>query len=118
PAYLKNGVADRRLICGFAAACLVFVGLTYRLETRAVGRLRRVAVPFLLRAAVLLLAWFVLLPQLRLAFDREGWPDVAILLDTSASMATVDDLTDPEVRAKADELKKAAGLAEADRLRL
>lgn len=118
PAYLRNALDDRRLVWGLAAAALVVVGLTYRLETRAVGRFRRIAVPLLIRAGVLLLAFFVLLPQARLAFDREGWPDVAILLDTSASMATKDDLNDPDVRRKADELKKVEGLAEADRLRL
>ncbi len=118
PAYLKSALDDRRLVWGLAAVALLIVGLSYRYETRAVGRFRRILVPFLLRVGVLLLAFFVLLPQVRLAFDREGWPDVAILLDTSASMATKDELNDPEVRKKADELKKVEGLAEADRLRL
>jgi hypothetical protein len=118
PAYLRNSLDDRRLVWGLAAAALILVGLTYRFETRATGAFRRVLVPFLLRVGVLLLAFFVLLPQVRLAFDREGWPDVVILLDTSASMATKDELSDPEVRKKADELKRVAGLAEMDRLRL
>lgn len=118
PAFLKNALNDRRLVWGLAVAALLVVVFSYRYETRAVGRFRRIVVPLFLRIGVLLLAFFVLLPQLRLAFDREGFPDVAILLDTSASMATKDELNDPEVRRKADELKKAAGLTEAGRLRL
>src|SRR6185503_12131338 len=56
--------------------------------------------------------------QLKLAFDREGWPEVVILLDTSASMGTREDFKDPAVLAKAKELAGAAGLSEVNRLRL
>ena len=118
PAYLSNYRADRRLLAGVAAAAVLFIGFLYVLERRAAGRLSRVVVPMLLRLAAILYLLFVLVPQLRLAFDREGWPDVAVLLDTSASMATVDDLQESAVRAKAEELKKVEGLTQADRLRL
>jgi hypothetical protein len=118
PALLKNARADGRLVGALAVGAMLFVGGLYLLERRAAGRVSRVAVPLLLRAAAVLFLLFILLPQLRLAFDREGWPDVAVLLDTSASMATVDELQDPGVRAKASELMRVDGLSEADRLRL
>ncbi|MFO0849977.1 MAG: VWA domain-containing protein [Gemmataceae bacterium] len=117
-ALLPGRVADRRLLLGLGVAGLVLVLALYRWERRAAGRFRTVAVPFALRAAALLFALFVLLPQLRLAFDREGWPDIAVLLDTSASMATVDDLQDPRVKAKADELTRVGKLTAAERLKL
>ena len=56
-------------------------------------------VPAALRMGAFLLLLFVLLGQLQWAFDREGWPEVVIILDTSGSMGTVDDLKDPAVRA-------------------
>ena len=65
---------------------------------------RRLLVPGLLRIAAILLAFFVLLPQLRLAFDREGWPEIVILIDTSDSMGTEDDLKDPTIRDRAEQL--------------
>jgi hypothetical protein len=43
-------------------------------------------------------------------FDQEGWPDVVILLDTSGSMGTEDEIADPAARAKAEELARLAGL--------
>jgi hypothetical protein len=118
PAFLSTFRADQELLAGVAAAGLLFAGGLYLLERRAAGRLARVALPWLLRGAAVALVALMLLPQLRIAFDREGWPDVAVLLDTSASMATVDDLQDPGVTAKAAELARVENLSEADRLRL
>ncbi len=118
PAFLRSARADARLGAGLFAVGTILTLLLYRLERRAAGGLRRVILPALLRLAALAVACFVMLPQLRLAVDREGWPDVAILLDASASMATVDDLQDPAVRAKAEQLAGAAGLSSADRLAL
>ncbi len=117
-AFFKNAVTDRRVVGTLAFGCLVLTLGVYRLERRAAGGFGRLVVPALLRCAVFLLALFVLLPQLRLAFDREGWPEVVILLDTSASMAKVDEMRDPAVRAKAEELAGTTDLSEANRLRL
>ena len=117
-AYLDDWLADRWLLAGIAVAGGLFVLAIYRLERHAAGGFRQVLVPFMLRVAVIVLVAFVFLPQLRLAFDREGWPDVAVVLDVSASMGTVDDLQDPDVRAKADELARVLNTSEANRLRL
>jgi Mg-chelatase subunit ChlD len=117
-AYLSSFAQDRWVIAGLVAVAAAAVAALYWAERVVAGRWGRVLVPAALRVAAVLLVGFVLLPQLRLAFDRESWPDVAVLLDTSASMATEDDLRDPAVRAKADELTRVAGVPAADRLRL
>jgi hypothetical protein len=116
--YAASFRTDRWVLTALAVAAVAVAILAYRAERKGVPVGRRLVLPFALRAAAFLFVIWVVLPQLRLAFDREGWPDVAVLLDTSGSMATVDDLRDPEVRRKAEELKKAGGLAEADRLTL
>lgn len=110
-------VTDSRLLIGLVGLVgVVIVGL-YFLERRAAGKFGRLLLPLGLRLAAVLLIGFLLLPQWRLGFDREGWPDVAVILDTSASMSTADDLRDPAIRAKADELAGVVG-GVADRLAL
>ena len=117
-AFVRNGLSDRRILLGLAVAAAALVGVVYRLEARVAGGLVRAVLPAATRLAIFFLALFVLLPQVRLAFDREGWPEVVILIDTSASMGTVDNLKDSAVRAKAEQLAKAANLPEAHRLKL
>jgi hypothetical protein len=118
PAYLKTLLLERRLLIGLCLLAGAGLFALYRLERRAAGRLSRLLVPFALRFAAVALLLFILLPQLRLAFDREGWPDIVILLDTSASMSTIDDFQDAEVKKKAQELARLENLTEVDRLRL
>jgi hypothetical protein len=117
-AFVRNALVDRRIVLAIAAIGVALTFFVYRMERRAVSGFRRLIVPALLRLAVLLLTLFLLLPQLRLSFDREGWPEVVILIDTSASMSTVDNFKDPAVRAKAEELLGAVGLPPAQRLKL
>lgn len=117
-AFVRNALLDRRIVLSLAALALIATVVIYRFERRAVFASSRLFLPALLRLSAVLLALFVLLPQLRLAFDREGWPEIAILLDTSASMGTIDYLKDPAVRAKAEELAGAEGLPHVQRLRL
>ncbi len=117
-AFFKNAATDRRAVAALGLACVVFTFGVYWTERRAAGGFWRLAVPALLRSLTFLLALFVLLAQLRLAFDREGLPEVVILLDTSASMAKVDVMRDPAVRAKAEELAGTTDLSQANRLRL
>jgi hypothetical protein len=118
--FVRDAITDRRLQVALAAAAVVLTVVLYRLDRRAVGPWRRLVAPAALRVGAFLLLLFVLLGQLQWAFDREGWPEVVIILDTSGSQGTIDDLKDPAVRAKADELCRAAGVkpTEATRLRL
>ncbi len=46
----------------------------------------------------------VLLPQLQLRFDRQGWPDVVVLIDDSRSMGEPDSFQDEKVRECAKKL--------------
>ena len=117
-AFFRNVVTDRRVVLALGLVCVVLTITVYWMERKAAGGYNRLVAPTLLRVSVFLLALFVLLGQLRLAFDREGLPEVVILLDTSASMAKVDDFRDPAVRAKAEELAGATNLSELNRLRL
>jgi Mg-chelatase subunit ChlD len=117
-AFVRNWLTDRRIIFTLAGLAVVLTVAVYRLERRAVGGIRRVVLPAALRIAIFLLVFFVLLAQMQLAFDREGWPEVVILVDTSASMSTTDDIKDPAVRAKAAELLRGANLSAAHRLKL
>ena len=115
-AYLHSFRHDRRLIAGLMLLAIATIATFYWLERRTSGKLRRVVLPALLRIAAVLLLGFILLPQLRLAFQRDRWPDVVILIDTSASMSRIDPYEDPAVRAKAAELTLAADVPEAHRL--
>lgn len=88
PVFTADANADRWLVALAGAAAVVAAVAVYRRELPAE---RHTAVtagpPAGLRLAVLLLALLVLLPQLQLVFEREGWPDVAVLIDDSQSMA-------------------------------
>lgn len=118
PPFFRNAVTDRRVVAALWLACLALTVSVYCLESRAIGGFRRVFVPILLRCATFSLALWVILPQKQLQFDREGLPEVVILLDTSASMDKKDDFKDPAVRAKAEELAGKTNLSETNRLRL
>ncbi len=109
---------DWLLAGGIALGCSAIALGTYWRERTAAAGLSRILLPTALRTGTFLLASFVLLSQWQLAFKREGWPEVVILLDTSASMATVDDLRDPVVRAKAEQLAASVNLPQAHRLKL
>jgi Aerotolerance regulator N-terminal/von Willebrand factor type A domain len=104
---------DNWLATVLLATTGLWVGIIYRRErpaTNARGAVPRWRSPLLrlggLRIGLLILAIIVLLPQLKLAFEREGWPDVAIVIDDSRSMSIVDTFRDPAVREKAAELKQ------------
>ncbi|HEY8504383.1 MAG TPA: VWA domain-containing protein, partial [Gemmataceae bacterium] len=118
--------ADAWILAALAAAAAALVVLVYRQEARAVrpgaprGRLlaHPLVPPAALRLGLVLLLLFVLLPQLRLQFEREGWPAVVLIFDDSRSMGKADDFTDPRVREKAEELAAWTGLSRPDRLSL
>ena len=109
---------DWLIASAIALGCIGIAIGTYLRERSAAGGFRRILLPVSLRTGTFLLALFVLLSQWQLAFKREGWPEVVIILDTSASMATVDELRDPALRAKAEQLAAAVDLPHAHRLKL
>src|SRR5262249_19762194 len=107
--YLWNTAADPWLGALAAAALSALVIGVYRRE----GKTATAAYKLLLsglRIGFVLLALAVLLPQVRLWFERQGWPDVAVLIDDSRSMSTSDNYQDPALRDAADHLGQLAGL--------
>lgn len=104
---------DRWLVAGGLLLAGLFVWRVYRRERpgpSAAGPLGRWRSPLgrlgTLRLGLVALTLVVLLPQVRLAFEREGWPDVVVVIDDSRSMSVVDTFRDPTVRTRAEELKQ------------
>ncbi len=120
--YLWDGHSDPWLAGLIAVAAAVGVWLIYSREGRrpAAGRGETLArlVRAGLRMGLLLLLLAVLLPQLKFWFERQGWPDVVLLIDDSLSMGTVDRYRDPHIQAVADRLAEHDGLTESERLSL
>ncbi|HZU34258.1 MAG TPA: VWA domain-containing protein, partial [Gemmataceae bacterium] len=115
--YLMDGLTDPWLAGALAIGAAILVVLIYLRE----GRTTRPTFKLLLaglRFCLVLVVLAVLLPQLRLWFERQGWPDVAIVFDDSQSMSTVDTYRDEAVQKRVAELQRLAGLPTADRLRL
>ncbi len=118
--FLTGRPATDRWLAGTAGAAAIALAVwLYRRELAQPRRGLSVALPLVgLRSALVLLTLGLLLPQVRLLFEREGWPDLVLLIDDSQSMGTADDYQDPRVKAKAEELARAAGLTTAQRLQL
>ncbi len=105
---------DRWLVGGTIAFAVVYIASIYRRERIGSGESARPRRFFRhpltglasLRLGIVLLTLTVLLPQIQLAFERKGWPDIVIVFDDSRSMSIVDSFHDPLIREKADKLKK------------
>jgi hypothetical protein len=117
--YLTGDAANDLWLAGtIGVAAAAAAWWLYR---RELGRRRSlpVTIPLVgLRVALIALTLGLLLPQVRLLFEREGWPDLVLLIDDSQSMSHVDDFRDADVKAKADELTSLAGRTERHRLAL
>src|SRR5207244_6635933 len=92
-----------------------FVVAVYLREGRTAGRLYKLLLAGL-RIFLILLTLTVLLPQVKLWFEREGWPDIAILVDDSRSMSTADHYQDAALRQIVQQLGKEGGSVSLDRL--
>ncbi len=114
--FLWDADVDRWLIALIALMGTALVFLIYRQEARTANRILR-TVMVGLRVAILLLM-LVIAGQPKLWFERQGWPDVVILIDDSLSMSTVDRYQDDRVRAAAEALARDADLTQQDRLSL
>ncbi|MFO0881149.1 MAG: VWA domain-containing protein [Gemmataceae bacterium] len=112
--YFWDGKADPWLVSVLAVGSVVAVGLIYAQEGSAVRAGTR-ALLVGLRGGILLLLLVVFLPQLKLHFERQGWPDLVILIDDSHSMSTLDVYRDEKVKSAADALAKNAPLTDAEK---
>jgi uncharacterized membrane protein len=100
PVFTGDPTADRWLVGTVAVLALAAAGFIYWHELRRTSRLA--GGPLVgLRWGLVLLALFVLLPQLRIIFEREGWPDLVVLIDDSQSMSVIDESADAVVKAPA-----------------
>ncbi|HVS36477.1 MAG TPA: VWA domain-containing protein, partial [Gemmataceae bacterium] len=102
------------IVLGLGTALVLAI---YFREGRRVGVGHRLLMAGL-RLGLLLLLILVILPQLRVWYERQAAPDLVLILDDSKSMSTVDKYRDPKIQAAADALAKRADVPEADRLRL
>lgn len=115
--FLIDAASDPWLAGLIAVAAVVLITFIYRHEGRTAGGFYRLVLAGM-RIGMVLLALGVFLPQLRLWFERQGWPDVAIIIDDSRSMSHIDSYQDPKVREAAEQLAGAQGLTSVQRLQL
>lgn len=115
--YFWDSKADPWIVGAFALLATGGVGLIYRQEGRDVrNRFRALLVA--LRLGLLMLLLVVFLPQLKLFFERQGWPDVVLIIDESQSMSAYDVYRDKETRDVVDGLAKKAELTDAEKIEL
>lgn len=101
--YLSGNTATDRWLVG--AIGTLTVALAIGLYRRELPRSRRsfgsLFLLIALRIAMFGLAVTVLLPQVQLLFEREGWPDFVVLIDDSQSMSHSDDQKSHQQRLQA-----------------
>src|SRR5262249_54007742 len=91
--YLLDNPRDAWLAPGLGLFGIALVFLMYRREGATASPVYKGLLGGL-RIFLVLLTLAVLLPQLQLRFERQGWPDVVILIDDSRSMGEPDDYQD------------------------
>jgi hypothetical protein len=118
--FLTGRAANDRWLVGIIGVAAVALAIwLYRRDVPPGPRRPYRIVPLVaLRIALFGLALGVLLPQVRLLFEREGWPDFVILIDDSRSMNHADDYQDADARAKLAALAQSVGIGSPRRLAL
>jgi hypothetical protein len=109
--YLWDAKADPWLATTLALLAVAAIVLIYLQEGTRVSRLIR-GLLVGMRFGILVLLLAVFLPQLRLYFERQGWPDVVLIIDDSQSMSTFDAYRDERVKTAADALAVKAELTD------
>ncbi len=112
--YFSDPKADPWLVATLLVLAGVGIAFIYQQEGNDISARFR-ALLVCLRVGILLLMLCVFLPQLRLYFERQGWPDVVILIDDSYSMSTLDAYRDPKIKEAADGLAEKADLTEEEK---
>jgi hypothetical protein len=113
--YLRDAASDPWLAGGIALAAALLLYFVYQAE----GILATPAYRALLgglRLFLILVTLAVLLPQLQLRFDRQGWPDVVLIVDDSRSMGEPDHFQDEGVRATVARLGERIRRVQQERL--
>jgi von Willebrand factor type A domain/Aerotolerance regulator N-terminal len=102
---------DPWLVGALGILAVAGVALIYRLEGKNVDIFARLLL-IAFRVGLLYLLLAALLPQLKIYFERQSWPDVVVLIDDSQSMSTFDVYRDPKTKAAADALAEKADLTQ------
>jgi hypothetical protein len=103
--YFLDAATDPWLGGAVALATVGLLFFTYMYEGPTISILYKVLLGGL-RLFLVLLTLAVLLPQLQLTFERQGWPDVVVLIDDSLSMGETDHYQDERVRQAAEKLSE------------
>jgi hypothetical protein len=107
--YLRDAASDPWLASGIAVLAAALIFGIYQLESRTAPTAYKILLGGL-RIFLVLFVLAVLLPQLQLRFERQGWPDVVVLVDDSRSMGEPDAYQDENVQeaanALADKIRK------------
>jgi hypothetical protein len=105
--WLPDFVGNETWFAGMLAiAAIVLVFFTYRAEAPHVHPAYKIILGGL-RILLILMAMSVLLPAIQLRFDRQGWPDIVVLIDDSRSMGEPDNFQDEKIRERAKKLGEA-----------
>jgi hypothetical protein len=115
--YLWSAAADPWLAGIIAVGSAVMVVVIYFQEGHTASPIYKLFLAGL-RLCFLLMTLGVFLPQIRLWFERQGWPDVAIIIDDSRSMSATDRYQDPRIAEAAERIAKLANLSAPERLQL
>jgi hypothetical protein len=115
--YFWSAAADPWLAGTAALASAGMVILIYLKEGQTVRPTYKLFLAGL-RICFILMTLAVFLPQIRLWFERQGWPDIAIIIDDSKSMGAFDNYRNPRVAEAAERLANIANLTTPDRLQL
>ncbi|MCI0459070.1 MAG: VWA domain-containing protein [Gemmataceae bacterium] len=115
--YLGDALTNRWLASTLALAAAALVIGIYWHEGYTAGLAYKLLLAGF-RIFLVFLMLTVLLPQVRLWFERQGWPDLVILIDDSRSMSATDRYQDAEVSEAVSRLAQEAGLTAPQRLQL
>lgn len=108
PAFSGDAATERWLIALAAGGIFALSAWIYSRELRGAS-LAAALPPVALRLGLAVLTLFVLLPQLRLVFEREGWPDLVLIVDDSKSMGVAETEGGPDRLAVARRFLAADG---------
>ncbi len=104
--FLWDAASDYSIACFLALAAVLVLIFVYLNDGPKVRPIYKVLLGGL-RLFLILLTLAVLLPRLELQFNRQGWPDIVLLVDDSRSMSESDAFVDNEpMRDKIDKLSK------------
>lgn len=101
--WLPAIVDDTWFVAFLALAAFALIFFIYRAEAPGVHPAYKFVLGGL-RVFLVLLLLYVLLPRMQVRIDRQGWPELVVLIDDSRSMGEPDFFQDERVRARVKEL--------------